>query len=69
MTKNYQVIDKGTYIIVKNQGGATLGYSKTSGVTLLEVDGFAFKDLNKNGTLDKYEDWRLPPRRANRGLS
>lgn len=60
MTKNYQVIDKGTYIIVENQGGATLGYSKTSGGTLLEVDGFAFKDLNKNGTLDKYEDWRLP---------
>ena len=60
MTKNYQVIDKGTYIIVENQGGATLGYSKTSGVTLLEVDGFAFKDLNKNGALDKYEDWRLP---------
>ena len=26
---------------------------------LLKVDGFQFKDLNKNGKLDKYEDWRL----------
>ncbi len=27
---------------------------------LLTVDGFQFKDLNRNGKLDKYEDWRLP---------
>ncbi len=26
---------------------------------LLEVDGFQFKDLNKNEVLDNYEDWRL----------
>ncbi len=30
-------------------------------VALLEADGFQFKDLNKNGTLDPYEDWRLTP--------
>ena len=46
--------------IVTNRGGETLGYSTTSGVTLLTVDGFAFKDLSKNGALDPYEDWRLP---------
>lgn len=28
---------------------------------LLEVDGLMFKDLNKNGVLDNYEDWRLSP--------
>lgn len=29
------------------------------GVTpIIEVDGLKFKDLNKNGTLDVYEDWR-----------
>ncbi|MEK6783322.1 MAG: glycoside hydrolase family 3 N-terminal domain-containing protein [Bacteroidota bacterium] len=44
---------------VKNEGGKTLGYSSTSGVTLLTVDRLGFKDLNKNGQLDKYEDWRL----------
>ncbi|MDG3439673.1 glycoside hydrolase family 3 protein [Nitrospirillum amazonense] len=27
---------------------------------LLEVDGLAFRDLNGNGVLDPYEDWRLP---------
>lgn len=28
---------------------------------ILEVDGLKFKDLNKNGELDGYEDWRLSP--------
>ena len=27
---------------------------------LLRVDGALFKDLNKNGVLDAYEDWRRP---------
>ncbi len=27
---------------------------------LLTVDGLQFKDLNQNGRLDPYEDWRLP---------
>lgn len=44
---------------VTNDGGQTLKYSATSGVKLVEADRFAFKDLNKNGKLDKYEDWRL----------
>jgi len=46
-------------MVVHNEGGKTLAYSSTSGVKLLTVDRFAFKDLNKNGKLDKYEDWRL----------
>jgi beta-glucosidase len=29
-------------------------------VNILNLDGKQFKDLNKNGELDKYEDWRLP---------
>ncbi len=29
-------------------------------VQLLTVDGLQFKDLNKNGRLDPYEDWRQP---------
>ena len=28
-------------------------------VEILKVDNLEFKDLNKNGKLDKYEDWRL----------
>ena len=27
---------------------------------LINVDGLTFKDLNRNGKLDPYEDWRLP---------
>lgn len=29
-------------------------------VALLHAGGLTFKDLNKNGALDPYEDWRLP---------
>jgi beta-glucosidase len=49
----------GSLRIVTNKGGQTLGYDTTSGVKILTVKGLAFKDLNKNGRLDKYEDWRL----------
>jgi len=51
---------KGTFNLIQNQGGQTLGYSPASGVKILTVNGLAFKDLNKNGKLDKFEDWRLP---------
>ena len=47
------------FSIVQNQNGATLGYSATSGVKIITSGGQKFKDLNKNGKLDKYEDWRL----------
>ncbi|AGF59116.1 beta-glucosidase [Clostridium saccharoperbutylacetonicum] len=55
---------KTTYMLVTNpNNGKELGYSKNSGVKLIEQkDGnytYAFKDLNKNGKLDKFEDWRL----------
>jgi beta-glucosidase len=33
-----------------------LGYRS---VKVLEINGLKFKDLNRNGLLDKYEDWRL----------
>ena len=46
---------------VENKNGLVLGYSMESGVGILyDVDsGYYFKDLNKNGKIDKYEDWRL----------
>ncbi|HEY4323747.1 MAG TPA: glycoside hydrolase family 3 N-terminal domain-containing protein [Mucilaginibacter sp.] len=52
--------DSSSVRLVKNPNGPTLGYSPASGVKILTVDGLSFKDLNKNGKLDKYEDWRLP---------
>lgn len=59
--KKYTVIEmrEDKWMKVENEGGATLGYSPESGVTLLEVDGYAFKDLDKDGELDIYEDWRV----------
>jgi beta-glucosidase len=56
--KNWSESGTGSLRIVINKGGQTLGYDTASGVKLLTVNGFAFKDLNKNGTLDVYEDWR-----------
>ena len=58
--EKFTTLQKEDYTEVSNSGGSTLGYSPTSGVQILIVDGFAFKDLNKNGLLDAYEDWRLP---------
>jgi beta-glucosidase len=34
-------------------------FSRSSNI--IEVQGLRFKDLNRNGVLDPYEDWRLPP--------
>lgn len=47
------------WIEVTNEGGETLGYSADSGVSLIQVDGYAFKDLDRDGLLDVYEDWRV----------
>lgn len=45
--------------IITNEDGVKIGYSNESGVTILVKDGKAFKDLDKDGELDVYEDWRL----------
>ena len=47
-----------SFMLVEQKGGPTLGYSATSGVKLLYIDEYAFKDLNRNDSLDRYEDWR-----------
>ncbi|MFO7622058.1 MAG: hypothetical protein R6W81_12460, partial [Bacteroidales bacterium] len=47
------------WTMVTNEGGATLGYSKSSGLQLIQSDGYAFKDLNRNNMLDLFEDWRV----------
>lgn len=50
---------KDGWVKVINNNGVILGYTEGTGVTIIEDDGYAFKDLNKNGKLDAYEDWRL----------
>src|SRR6266850_2509602 len=36
---------------------------------VLQQNGLQFKDLNRNGVLDPYEDWRLPPEQRARDLT
>ncbi|MBQ2173404.1 MAG: glycoside hydrolase family 3 protein [Bacteroidales bacterium] len=45
------------YLYITQKDGPTLGYTSAA---ILYDDGYAFKDLNRNGKLDPYEDWRLP---------
>ena len=45
------------YMLITQKRGPELGYTSAP---ILEDRGFAFKDLNRNGVLDPYEDWRLP---------
>jgi len=52
------------FVVVENpNGGAQLSYGAEGGIELLEVeDGgatLAFKDMNANGELDTWEDWRV----------
>ncbi|MCR5547627.1 MAG: hypothetical protein K6F25_02635, partial [Bacteroidales bacterium] len=35
----------------------------TRTVQVIEKNGYRFKDLDKNGKLDPYEDWRLTPQK------
>ena len=58
LLKKWASIDDGNGIVlVKNPNGPTLGYSSKSGLKILTVDGLAFKDLNKNGKMDVFEDF------------
>src|SRR5690606_8092202 len=59
----------GSLVYVTNRGGSTVCYDTTSGVRIIYDKGFAFKDLNKNGSLDKYEDWRLSSEERARDLA
>ena len=47
-------------VVLSGKQGPSIGYSKSSGIKILIIDGKAFKDLNRNGKLDVYEDWRQP---------
>ena len=47
------------YNLITQKKGQTIAYSPGSGVGILTADGYAFKDLNRNGSLEPYEDWRL----------
>lgn len=45
---------------IHNDKGKDLSYDPNSGIRILVDDGYAFKDVNRNGVIDPFEDWRLP---------
>ena len=58
---SYEQVNEAITIIPADEatGQVELGY--LAGVTeILEVEGLKFKDMNHNGKLDVYEDWRAP---------
>lgn len=56
----YKIEDKGQWEKIIQEDGPVLGISKGSATNLIEEGGKVFKDLNGNGKLEPYEDWRLP---------
>lgn len=54
----YDTTEGEGYILLSQKGGPTLGYSD---LPILYTEGHAFKDHNRNGSLDIYEDWRRKP--------
>ena len=68
-TPEYLIVNKDGYSLVIQSNGPTLGFSPKSGVKILTVDGLAFKDLNGDGKLVPYEDWRLPAEERARDLA
>lgn len=59
----------GSYCTVTQRGAPELGYSPSSGVKILSQKGRPFKDLNRNGQVDPYEDWRLSAEERARDLA
>ena len=62
----WQASEADGFTLITQKGGPTLGYTTAP---ILEDRGFAFKDLNRNGVLDPYEDWRLPAEKRAQDLA
>ena len=62
----WEARDADGYKLIIQKGGPDLGYSS---VSIIEDSRYAFKDLNRNGVLDPYEDWRLEPEERARDLA
>ena len=62
----WEAHDADGYFYITQKGGPTLGYTSAA---ILYQDGHAFKDLNGNGVLDPYEDWRLGAEERARDLA
>ncbi|MBR5075740.1 MAG: hypothetical protein IKX28_01855 [Bacteroidales bacterium] len=52
-----RIIEEDGYQLLKQKNGPALGFNSCA---ILHEGRLAFKDLNRNGALDVYEDWRRP---------
>ncbi len=62
----WQETEIDNYRLVTQRGGPDLGHVSAP---LIQDGHKVFKDLNGNGTLDPYEDWRLPARERAQDLA
>ncbi len=60
MNEKWKLVYRQNRLAIHNEKGKDLSYDPNSGIRILVEDGYAFKDLNRNGILDPFEDWRLP---------
>lgn len=68
-TNKTKTVSHDGYITVEQEHGPTLGYSPASGIDLIQQDGHYFKDLDRDGVLSPYEDWRLRAEERARDLA
>ena len=54
-----RIIEYGDIVFVSQTAGPKIGVNRTSGVSVLREGGKCFKDIDKDGKLDDFEDWRL----------
>ena len=60
-SKCFERATRSGYNIVEQVDGPVLTYGWNSGVRIIIADEQAFRDMNGNGALDPFEDWRLTP--------
>lgn len=58
--KKWKLVYREDALKICNIDGKELGYQPNSGIGIIDVDGYAFKDLDRDGVLAPFEDWRLP---------
>ncbi len=58
--EKWQETESDGFTLVAQKGGETRGSATAPGMQLLSDNGTEFMDLNHNGQLDVYEDWRKP---------
>lgn len=60
-SQQWSIEQKDGYVQVVQRKGPNLGLSANSEIKIIEHKKSVFKDLNRNGVLDVYEDWRKSP--------